>query len=149
MTTDKKTLWIQDHTAHVSTSSHAVIEAHMSGSLGKAASETEDAKAFGKSETSSVYGERFQSAMIADTTIAVLWKNIPYQNGAYPYFAVGQRKYLSELRKSAGKIVFAGEYTSVTHPASIEGALESGYRAANESNKLSCSDESVARLFVK
>lgn len=58
------------------------------------------------------------------------WDNNPWAKGAYCWFKPGQLKLFStSIAEPEGRIFFAGEHTS-SLPARMEGAIESGYRAA-------------------
>ena len=63
------------------------------------------------------------------------WNEDPWIRGGYSFEGVGQaRDYLQIARAAEGRVHFAGEHTSV-HRASMNGALESGVRAAGEVRK--------------
>jgi monoamine oxidase len=63
------------------------------------------------------------------------WNEDPWIRGSYSFEGVGQaRDYLQIAAASEGRVHFAGEHTSV-HRASMNGALESGVRAAAEVQK--------------
>ena len=60
------------------------------------------------------------------------WANDPWAGGGYPLWKPGQLTgWLPELARPEGRIHFAGEHTSVLS-RTLEGALESGNRAARE-----------------
>jgi monoamine oxidase len=60
------------------------------------------------------------------------WQDDPWARGAYASFRPGQlTSWLPEIARPEGRIHFAGEHTSI-FPASMEGAIESGARAARE-----------------
>ena len=60
------------------------------------------------------------------------WQDDPWARGAFASFRPGQMtSWLPEIVRPEGRIHFAGEHTSV-FPASMEGAIESGARAARE-----------------
>ena len=60
------------------------------------------------------------------------WYNDPYARGAFALFEPGQQTRLqADIVAPEGRIHFAGEHTSLYH-AWIQGALESGIRAARE-----------------
>jgi monoamine oxidase len=60
------------------------------------------------------------------------WYNDPYARGAFALFEPGQETRLqADITAPEGRIHFAGEHTSLYH-AWIQGALESGIRAARE-----------------
>jgi len=63
------------------------------------------------------------------------WNEDPWIRGSYSFEGVGQaRDYLQIAAAPEGRVHFAGEHTSV-HRASMNGALESGVRAASEVQK--------------
>jgi monoamine oxidase len=63
------------------------------------------------------------------------WNEDPWIRGSYSFNGVGQaRDFLEIARAAEGRVHFAGEHTSV-HRASMNGALESGVRAAEEIRK--------------
>jgi monoamine oxidase len=63
------------------------------------------------------------------------WNEDPWIRGSYSFEGVGQaRDSLQIAAASEGRVHFAGEHTSV-HRASMNGALESGVRAAAEVRK--------------
>lgn len=63
---------------------------------------------------------------------SVMWHDDPYSGGAFALFEPGQQKLLyKDIINPEGRIHFAGEHTSLAH-AWIQGALESGLRAALE-----------------
>ena len=64
--------------------------------------------------------------------ISKSWQLDPYSLGAYSLFLPGQiTSWLPEIIRTEGRIHFAGEHTSI-YSASMEGAIESGVRAAKE-----------------
>ena len=64
--------------------------------------------------------------------ISKSWQLDPYSLGAYSLFLPGQiTSWLPEIIRPEGRIHFAGEHTSI-YSASMEGAIESGVRAAKE-----------------
>ena len=64
------------------------------------------------------------------------WQLDPYSRGAYSLFLPGQiTSWLPEIIRPEGGIHFAGEHTSI-YSASMEGAIESGARAAKEINEV-------------
>ncbi len=69
-------------------------------------------------------------SVIAAQTMA--WNNEPFTQASYAAFAPGQvTAYWQRLRTPLGRLHFAGEHTAV-HQGYMEGALESGQRAAKE-----------------
>jgi monoamine oxidase len=64
------------------------------------------------------------------------WYDDPFAGGAFALFSPGQQSLLQpDIVAPEGRIHFAGEHTSLHH-AWIQGALESGIRAAREINEL-------------
>ena len=60
------------------------------------------------------------------------WQNDPWSRGAFSSFRPGQMTgWLPKIVRPEGRIHFAGEHTSI-FPATLEGAVESGARAARE-----------------
>ena len=61
------------------------------------------------------------------------WENDPWARGGYAYFDTGFDPLLRDwLARPAGRIVFAGEHTSIKWQGYINGAILSGQRAAAE-----------------
>jgi len=68
------------------------------------------------------------------------WYDDPYARGAFALFEPEQQTRLqASIVAPEGRIHFAGEHTSLYH-AWIQGALESGIRAAREINEIGASD---------
>jgi monoamine oxidase len=71
-------------------------------------------------------------ADLAEGGISVVWEHEPWARGAYAYFAPGQMASLGpHLQTIEGRVHFAGCHTSAW-PGWMQGALDSGRRAANE-----------------
>jgi monoamine oxidase len=61
------------------------------------------------------------------------WPTSPYQLGSYAYWRVGQyTSFAGVEREVEGRVHFAGEHTSIDFQGFMEGAVESGERAAAE-----------------
>jgi monoamine oxidase len=61
------------------------------------------------------------------------WLSNKWSQGAYSYWKVGQyTKFAGILGEREGNIFFAGEHTSIHHQGFLNGAVESGNRAAEE-----------------
>jgi monoamine oxidase len=61
------------------------------------------------------------------------WPASPYQRGSYSYWKVGQYQAFAGVeRERSGRCHFAGEHTSVDFQGYLNGAVESGQRAAAE-----------------
>ena len=65
--------------------------------------------------------------------LAYDWTADPWARGSYAAFLPGQTvRFATELKRPEGGIHFAGEHTSVAFQGFLEGAVESGERAARE-----------------
>lgn len=63
------------------------------------------------------------------------WQHDPWARGAYGIAEPGQLyEWKDTLASAEGRLHFAGEHTSLEYAAWIEGAVRSGYRAAEEVN---------------
>jgi monoamine oxidase len=61
------------------------------------------------------------------------WAANPLTKGSYSYWKVGQyTKFAGAEREAVGTCHFAGEHTSVDNQGYLEGAVETGQRAADE-----------------
>lgn len=61
------------------------------------------------------------------------WPGNPFSRGSYSYWRVGQyTRFAGVEREQSGNCHFAGEHTSVDAQGYLEGAVESGERAARE-----------------
>ncbi|MFD2807514.1 flavin monoamine oxidase family protein [Litchfieldia salsa] len=61
------------------------------------------------------------------------WKDNEWTRGSYSYRKVGQfTKFMSVPQEKEGHCHFAGEHTSIKYASYMNGAVESGIRAANE-----------------
>jgi len=74
---------------------------------------------------------------LADVTVTASrhtsWERDKFAGGGYAYLdPTFDPAWLSLLSRRAGRIVFAGEHTSSEHQGYMEGAIESGLRAARE-----------------
>jgi monoamine oxidase len=71
------------------------------------------------------------SRLLASKTI--VWDHDPWARGGYAYFDPGfDPLWRDWLARPAGRVVFAGEHTSVKYQGYMNGAVESGLRAAAE-----------------
>jgi monoamine oxidase len=71
------------------------------------------------------------SAVLASR--AIVWEDDPWARGGYAYFDPGfDPLWRAWLARPAGRIVFAGEHTSIKYQGYMNGAVESGLRAAAE-----------------
>ena len=63
----------------------------------------------------------------------IVWDDDEWARGGYAYFHPGFDPLLRDwLARPAGRVVFAGEHTSIKGQGYINGAIESGHRAAAE-----------------
>jgi monoamine oxidase len=63
----------------------------------------------------------------------VVWDHDPWARGGYAYFDPGfDPVWRGWLARPAGRVVFAGEHTSIRYQGYMNGAVESGLRAAAE-----------------
>ena len=61
------------------------------------------------------------------------WPDHPWTKGSYSYWKVGQyTRFAGVERERQGRCHFAGEHTSVDFQGYLNGAVESGERAARE-----------------
>jgi monoamine oxidase len=61
------------------------------------------------------------------------WARDPWVKGAYSYTRVGQAvTYVAIAAAPEGRVHFAGEHTSVNNEGFLDGAVETGERAAHE-----------------
>ena len=71
------------------------------------------------------------SALLASR--AIVWDDDPWARGGYAYFDPGfDPLWRAWLARPAGRIVFAGEHTSIRFQGYMNGAVETGLRAAAE-----------------
>jgi monoamine oxidase len=64
---------------------------------------------------------------------AIVWDDDPWVRGGYAYFDPGFNPcWRAWLARPAGRIVFAGEHTSIKYQGYMNGAIETGLRAAAE-----------------
>jgi monoamine oxidase len=76
------------------------------------------------------------SALLAHRTI--VWDDDPWVRGGYAYFDPGfDPLWRAWLARPSGPIVFAGEHTSIKYQGYMNGAIESGLRAAAEIGAMS------------
>ncbi|WP_377890558.1 flavin monoamine oxidase family protein [Alkalihalobacillus sp. R86527] len=79
-----------------------------------------------------IYGNRVYTEYM--NSITFNWSQNPYSAGCFTLFTPGQEENLGEIiRQPEGKLHFAGEHTSSFH-GWMEGAIQSGVRAAYEVN---------------
>jgi monoamine oxidase len=65
------------------------------------------------------------------------WRHDPYSQQTWDVFRPGQiTRYEEGLRRREGRLTFAGSHTALRWPGFIDGAIESGFRAAREAHAL-------------
>jgi monoamine oxidase len=65
------------------------------------------------------------------------WSRDPWVHGAYSYYRVGQAVSYGELAGAGeGRFLFAGEHTSIDNIGFLDGAVETGERAARRAQRL-------------
>jgi monoamine oxidase len=88
----------------------------------------EDRVRWGATEVEKIYpglAANFEGA------VTKCWEEDPWARGAYTIFKPGQVfAFYRELPRPEGRVHFAGEHASLAH-AWIQGAIESGIRAAD------------------
>jgi monoamine oxidase len=98
---------------------------------------------FGPSKTPTQYAQRFLGQLepvlpgvtpLWNGRVALdYWAGYPWTRGSYSYWAVGQYTTITGSEREAVRSChFAGEHTSVDFQGYLNGAVESGQRAANE-----------------
>ena len=67
----------------------------------------------------------------------MVWDHDPLARGGYAYFDPGfDPLWRAWLARASGRIVFAGEHTSIKYQGYMNGAIETGLRAAAEISAL-------------
>ena len=69
---------------------------------------------------------------LVDEPVMYAWADDPYTLGAYSSWDRIAWELRDALRRPVGPIVFAGEHTDPDHHGTMEGALRSGSRAAEQ-----------------
>lgn len=77
-------------------------------------------------ETSRVWPE---APKFLESAAVKYWNEDPWVRGSYSFLGVGQKDFRAVARKIEGRVHFAGEHTAT---ASMNGAIASGVRVANE-----------------
>jgi monoamine oxidase len=72
-------------------------------------------------------------ALPAKAVEEVVWERDPWAGGGYAYFGVSFEPHLRDaLGRAFGRVLFAGDHTSREYQGYMNGAVESGQRAAKE-----------------
>lgn len=86
----------------------------------------------GLAEVTALFGSAARATFVKGQLVD--WASDPWARGAYTYTPVGAGNARAELATPVGStLFFAGEATCTNgHPATVHGAIESGWRAAEE-----------------
>lgn len=129
-TTDLPVRWILDHTVN-QPGSRGILEAQITGPAARRLAEMAEAERieFALKYLEEVFpGIRYHY----QRGVTKSWDEDPWARGAFAYFRPGQMLALRpRLAPAEGRIHFAGDHTS-TWSGWMQGALESGLRAAHE-----------------
>jgi monoamine oxidase len=131
--TDLASQWLHDPTI-VQAGSDGVIESYSAGDRARAmaARAEADRQALVRSQIALVFPG--SGAPLAGGTTKI-WDDDPWARGGYCWFAPGEMQDLMpHIAGAEGRMHFAGDHTSPS-PAWMEGAIESGHRAADEVNQ--------------
>jgi monoamine oxidase len=71
-------------------------------------------------------------ALAPEGAVLTTWDDDPWIGASYSSELVGQPHQSNELIRAVGPLHFAGEHTAALHSATMDGALRSGRRAAEE-----------------
>jgi len=71
-----------------------------------------------------------QAAYRADSAVRMHWPTFDLAKGSYSCLQPGQGAWLERIGERDGNLLFAGEHTSADFQGYMEGAAESGIRAA-------------------
>ena len=72
-----------------------------------------------------------ESSQYWEKGITKYWNEDPWVKASYSVDGIGQKDFREILAKPEGPIFFAGEHTAIQR-ASMNGAIESGFRATEE-----------------
>ncbi len=73
-----------------------------------------------------------QAAYMAGSAVRQHWPSAPFMLGSYACYRPGQAAFSGLEGEAEGRLHFCGEHTSVDFQGYMEGALETGVRAADE-----------------
>ncbi|MCI0625217.1 MAG: FAD-dependent oxidoreductase [Acidobacteria bacterium] len=132
--TDLPIMQVQEHPMlREETGTRGILEAHIRGPRAQEVASLEESARirFVLEEMEKVhpgFGRHYEGG------VSKSWDRDPWAQGAYSWFRPGEMtSWLPIIKQPEGRLHFAGEHTSVL-PATMEGALESGIRAAREVN---------------
>ena len=128
--TDTPLGWIEDHTFGRE-GPRAIVEAHTAGERARhvAAMEPDSRWRFALRQMDELFPDIARSA---ESGTSLCWDEEPWSRGAYAWVAPADYlSYFPAVRAPEGRFFFAGEHTS-PWMGSMNGALQSGVRAATE-----------------
>ncbi|MEO8449202.1 MAG: FAD-dependent oxidoreductase, partial [Gemmatimonadota bacterium] len=131
--TDLPCQWLHDPTI-VQFGAHGIIESYSAGARARGmAALTEDRRqALSYAEIAEVF-PGIGAPLGGGTT--KIWDDDPWARGGYCWFRPGDmQRLMPNIAAAEGRISFAGDHTSPS-PGWMEGAIESGHRAAHEVNE--------------
>jgi len=77
-------------------------------------------------------GQGFGPDAVPEGAVSTRWAKDRFARGSYSFLAVGSTgRDRAVLASPVGRLILAGEHTSTERPATMDGALVSGRRAAN------------------
>jgi monoamine oxidase len=125
--------WIEEATA-VQPGTAGILDCYITGEWARrlALMDDEERLAFTLNQVERVFPGA--NSHYAGCVMTKIWDDDPWARGGYAWFRPGQMQtWCPLLAAPEGRIHFAGDDTSV-HPGWMQGALESGLRAATEVN---------------
>jgi monoamine oxidase len=128
--TDDPRFIVEDHTANQE-GPRGIVEGHTFGAEARQVAKLDERERLASAKR---HLERLFPGLSDEIEggVSKCWDEDRWTRGAYVDFRVGQMSaFLDELARPEGRVHFAGEHTSVRF-ASMEGALQSGVRAAEE-----------------
>lgn len=69
---------------------------------------------------------------LRNSALRMHWPSVPYNRGSYACYRVGQARFSGIEGQAEGNLHFCGEHTSIEFQGYMEGACETGARAAQE-----------------
>jgi monoamine oxidase len=131
--TDLASQWLHDPTI-VQPGTIGVIESYTAGARARAMAALSEADRQTLVRSQIALAFPGGGAPLSGGTTKV-WDEDPWARGGYCWFAPGEmRALMPHIAGAEGRIHFAGDHTSPS-PAWMEGAIESGHRAAQEVNQ--------------
>lgn len=128
LSTDQHIVQTWDATSHID-SGHGIITAYTGGAPGAKLSALSDEERI-KLAVSVIEKVFPGSSDLVENTATMAWVNEPFMRGSYMALSPGQvTKHWETLFTAAGRLFFAGEHATI-YQGFMEGAVESGQRAA-------------------